>query len=128
MKRALLMMLCLAFGSFNGLAKSSQRRAGRAQNKTQTKTSHIETDRTVTVEGCIKDGDACLILQSAKPGHGPRHYSIARDSNLEVGKAYRIKGTVSSINGCQTNYPVLVPDKITKLDKVCATNIAHKKH
>lgn len=121
MKRAFLVMLCLVIVSFNGLSQSNRRKTVRAHNKAQTETAQI-----VTVEGCIKDGDACLILLSDK-AHGPRRYSIARNSNLEVGKAYRIKGTVSETNSCGTNYPVLVPDKITKLDKICATDVHRKK-
>jgi hypothetical protein len=70
----------------------------------------------VTVTGCIHKGVECLTL---KDSTGKQDYSIAATPKLQVGRAYRITGPVSTMGMCQEGKPILEAHKISKSKLKC---------
>jgi hypothetical protein len=74
-----------------------------------------EQEETITVNGCIREGVECLVL---KPFSGNQEYSIVAGSQLQVGAAYRITGSIVEVSICQHG-KALNPTKVERLDRQC---------
>ncbi len=105
MKKLILIITCLSLFSLPTLAQSNSHRRAKARGAA----------KTVTVAGCIRQGVECLIIE---PLNGSQSYSVGRNSKLQVGRAYRITGTVSDISTCMQG-PHLNPRRIIPLKTRC---------
>lgn len=104
MKRLIPIVLCLSFFSIFGQAQTGRNRSAHRKIKS------------VTVQGCIREGVECLVLE---PFSGNLKYSITRNNRLQVGQAYKITGSLAEISFCQQGFPTLTPRRITKIKRRC---------
>ncbi len=74
--------------------------------------------QSITVKGCVYPGVECLSFKSGKEG-----YSIAPNTKLQVGHAYRITGSLGSVGFCQEGKPILAPEKITEIKLRCDRDV-----
>ena len=107
MKRFISTVLCLFLFADAGLARGHKNKSRRAHGQEQT----------ITVSGCVREGAECLVLE---PFKGNQKYSIVSGSNLQVGTAYRIIGTIAEVSICQQG-KALRPTKVTKLKTHCSS-------
>jgi hypothetical protein len=104
MKKIALLILCLFVFSSSVMAFGHKPHKARKRAKT------------ITVTGCISQGVECLVLTLLD---GKQRYSVTRNKNLRVGRAYRITGPLSDIGFCMQGFPILSPRKIVPLRVRC---------
>lgn len=107
MKRIVVTVLCVFLFAGAALAHGHKKKSRRAHHQ----------DETITVSGCVREGVECMVLE---PFKGNQKYSLVSGSNLQIGAAYRITGTIVEVSICQQG-KALKPTKVTKLKTRCSS-------